>query len=317
MLSILSIVLPIFALTLVGWLARRVGIFSPQSTTELNRFVVYLALPALLFDIVAKANFAQLWQPRFVAVFAVSTFLFFVLTVAVSRIMGRPIGNAAILGLNASYSNTAFLGFPLLLATLGPASQTLTLIATINTVCVLFALAIVLIEFGNQKSGNPAVIALRVGQALFRNPLVLAPLAGAAVMASGIGVAAPLDAFLKLLGSAASPCALVCLGMFLAEPRDKGEGAGAGAGAAGETVALVALKLFVYPALTLALALWVIPLPAALRHAAVLLAALPTGTGPFMLAEFHRREGALTAKVILASTVLSVGTVTLLLSLLG
>ncbi|QDK32709.1 AEC family transporter [Sphingomonas sp. IC081] len=301
MLSILSIVLPIFALTLVGWLARRVGIFSPHSTTELNRFVVYLALPALLFDIVAKANFAQLWQPGFVAVFAVSTFLFFVLTVAVSRIMGRPIGNAAILGLNASYSNTAFLGFPLLLATLGPASQTLTLIATINTVCVLFALAIVLIEFGNQKGGNPAVIALRVGQALFRNPLVLAPLAGAAVMASGIGVAAPLDAFLKLLGSAASPCALVCLGMFLAEPRDKGEGAGAGAGAgaAGETVALVALKLFVYPALTLALALWVIPLPAALRHAAVLLAALPTGTGPFMLAEFHRREGALTAKVIL------------------
>ncbi|MFC0683818.1 AEC family transporter [Novosphingobium clariflavum] len=311
MLSILSIVLPIFALTLVGWLARRVGIFSPQSTTELNRFVVYLALPALLFDIVAKANLAQLWQPGFVAVFAVSTFLFFVLTVAVSRIMGRPIGNAAILGLNASYSNTAFLGFPLLLAALGPASQPLTLIATINTVCVLFALAIVLIEFGNQKGGNPAVIALRVGQALFRNPLVLAPLAGAAVMASGIGVAAPLDAFLKLLGSAASPCALVCLGMFLAEPRDKGEAS------TGETVMLVVLKLFVYPALTLALALWVIPLPAALRHGAVLLAALPTGTGPFMLAEFHRREGALTAKVILASTVLSVGTVTVLLSLLG
>lgn len=310
MLSILSIVLPIFALTLVGWLTRRVGIFSPQSTTELNRFVVYLALPALLFDIVAKANVAQLWQPGFVAVFAIGTFLFFVLTVAVSRLMGRPIGNAAILGLNSSYSNTAFLGFPLLLATLGPASQTLTLIATINTVCVLFALAIVLIEFGNQKGGNPAMIALRVGQALFRNPLVLAPLAGAAVMASGLGIAAPLDAFLKLLGSAASPCALVCLGMFLAEPRDKGEGS------LGETVVLVGLKLFVYPALTLALALWVFPLSVPLRNAAVLLAALPTGTGPFMLAEFHRREGALTAKVILTSTVLSVGTVTLLLSLL-
>ena len=265
MLSILSIVLPIFALTLVGWLTRRVGIFSPQSTTELNRFVVYLALPALLFDIVAKADFAQLWQPGFVAVFAIGTFLFFVLTVAVSRMMGRPIGNAAILGLNSSYSNTAFLGFPLLLATLGPASQTLTLIATINTVCVLFALAIVLIEFGNQKGGNPAVIAVRVGQALFRNPLVLAPLAGAVVMASGLGIAAPLDAFLKLLGSAASPCALVCLGMFLAEPRDKGEGS------LGETVVLVALKLFVYPALTLALALWVFPLPVPLRNAAVLL----------------------------------------------
>lgn len=311
MISILLIVLPIFALTFVGWLARRVGIFSPQSTTELNRFVVYLALPALLFDIVAKAQVADIWQPGFLAVFGLSTFFFFAATVAVSRLTGAPIGNAAIHGLNGAYSNTAFLGFPLLLATLGPGSQALTLIATINTVCVLFAVAIVLIEFGNQSGGRPLTILLRVLQALFRNPLVLAPLLGAAVMASGIGVAAPLDAFLKLLGSAASPCALVCLGMFLAEPRETE------AGGTGKTALLVALKLFLYPALTLVLALWVFPLTKPLRDAAVLLAALPTGTGPFMLAEFHRREGALTAKVILVSTVLSVGTITVLLSVLA
>ncbi|WP_454797248.1 AEC family transporter [Novosphingobium lindaniclasticum] len=310
MISILSVVLPIFALTFAGWLTRRLGIFSPQSTTELNRFVVYLALPALLFDIVAKADAAQLWQPGFVAVFGLSTFFFFALTVAISRLAGAQIGNAAIHGLNGAYSNAAFLGFPLLLATLGPASQTLTLIATINTVCVLFAVAIVLIEFGNQSGGGGPLIVLRVLQALFRNPLVLAPLLGAIVMFSGVGVAAPLDAFLKLLGSAASPCALVCLGMFLAEPR------AAEPGSARMTALLVALKLFVYPALTLALALWVFPLTAPLRNAAVLLAALPTGTGPFMLAEFHRREGALTARVILISTVLSVGTITLLLTLL-
>jgi predicted permease len=311
MISILSIVLPIFALTFVGWLARRIGIFSPQSTTELNRFVVYLALPALLFDIVAKAKAADLWQPDFVAVFSLSTFFFFAATVAVSRLAGRDIGDAAIHGLNGAYSNTAFLGFPLLLATLGPSSQTLTLIATINTVCMLFAVAIVLIEFGNQSSARPIVVALRVAQALFRNPLVLAPLLGFAVMWSGMGVAAPLDAFLKLLGSAASPSALVCLGMFLAEPRE------VEAGGTGKAALLVTLKLFAYPALTLALAVWVFPLAKPLRNAAVLLAALPTGTGPFMLAEFHRREGSLTARVILVSTLLSIGTITLLLSLLA
>ncbi len=311
MLSILSVVLPIFALTLVGWLSRRAGIFGPQSTTELNRFVVYLALPALLFDIVAKADAAQLWQPGFIAVFGIGTFFFFALTVLISRMGGAEIGNAAIHGLNGAYSNTAFLGFPLLLATLGPASQTLTLIATINTVCMLFAVAIVLIEFGNQAGASPLTILLRVSQALLRNPLVLAPLLGAMVMFSGVGVAEPLDAFLKLLGSAASPCALVCLGMFLAEPRE------AESGGAGKTALLVALKLFAYPALTFALAYWVFPLAKPLRNAAVLLAALPTGTGPFMLAEFHRREGALTAKVILISTILSVGTITLLLTAIG
>ncbi|WP_334185009.1 AEC family transporter [Novosphingobium sp.] len=310
MLSILSVVLPIFALTFAGWLTRRFGVFGPQSTTELNRFVVYLALPALLFDIVASARPADLWQPGFVAVFALTTFCFFALTVTVSRMKGAAIGNATIHGLNAAYSNVAFLGFPLLLATLGPASRTLTLIATINTVCALFATSIVLLEFGNQTGGRPSVVVARVLQALFRNPLVLAPSLGALVMVSGIGIAAPLDTFLKLLGSAASPCALVCLGMFLAEPRKVEPGD------TGRTTLLVALKLFAYPALMLVMARWVIPLEKPLRDAAVLLAALPTGTGPFMLAELHRREGALTARVILVSTVLSVATVTLLLAAL-
>jgi predicted permease len=41
----------------------------------------------------------------------------------------------------------------------------------------------------------------------------------------------------------------------------------------------------------------------------VLLAALPTGTGPFMLAEFYRREAGITSTVVLASTVVSLATI--------
>jgi len=63
MISTLTVVLPIFALIFAGWLVRRLGILGPQATTELNRFVVYLSLPALLFDIVAHARWADLWQP--------------------------------------------------------------------------------------------------------------------------------------------------------------------------------------------------------------------------------------------------------------
>ncbi|MFT4027968.1 MAG: AEC family transporter [Novosphingobium sp.] len=56
MLSVLLIVLPIFALILAGWGARRIGVLGPHATGELNRFVVYLALPALLFDIISNAH---------------------------------------------------------------------------------------------------------------------------------------------------------------------------------------------------------------------------------------------------------------------
>ena len=95
----------------------------------------------------------------------------------------------------------------------------------------------------------------------------------------------------------------MALGLFLAETRD------AAAGRMGTTAMLVGLKLVVHPLAAWLLARFAFDLPPPLVHAAVLLAALPTGTGPFMLAEFYRREADVTARVVLVSTILSVGTV--------
>src|ERR1700760_1451651 len=101
MFSTLMIVLPIFALIFAGWLARRIGVLGPHATTELNRFVVYLALPALLFDIVAHARWVDLWQPGFIASFGLSVAVIFVITVALRLRRPRHLADAAIDGLNA------------------------------------------------------------------------------------------------------------------------------------------------------------------------------------------------------------------------
>ena len=118
MLSPFLIVLPIFALIFAGWLARRIGVLGPNATTELNRFVVWLALPALLFDIMAHTQSADLWQPGFIAVFGLSSAAVFVLTIAIRLRGARHLADAAIDGLHAGYANTGFLGFPLALAVL-------------------------------------------------------------------------------------------------------------------------------------------------------------------------------------------------------
>ncbi len=69
-----SIVLPIFALIGVGWVARRVAWMGPEGALELNRFMVYLGMPALLFQIMAKASFRDLAQPGFIAAFGIGRF---------------------------------------------------------------------------------------------------------------------------------------------------------------------------------------------------------------------------------------------------
>ncbi|MCD8565131.1 MAG: AEC family transporter [Burkholderiaceae bacterium] len=47
---------PIFGLILLGWLCGKRGLLNATATDALNRFVVYLALPALLFVAMARAD---------------------------------------------------------------------------------------------------------------------------------------------------------------------------------------------------------------------------------------------------------------------
>ncbi|KMS59303.1 transporter [Novosphingobium barchaimii LL02] len=312
MTSILAIVLPIFALIFAGWLVRRIGVMGPQASSELNRFVVYLALPALLFDIVAGSSWKDLWQLHFVAVFTISTMVVFILTILLHARKSGLDADGPVLGLASAYPNTGYLGFPLLLAALGPSSNTLTLISTIIVACVLFAGAIVMIEVRLHVGSHPLKVAAKVAKSLAKNPLIVAPVVAAFFPAGGLAVPHPVGVFLKLLGAAASPCALVGLGLFLAQKRPTEERSDARL-----TGLLVALKLVVHPALAWLLATTLFPLSAPARHAAVLLAMLPTGTGPFMLAEFYGREAGITARVILVSTVLSIATISVYLAAIG
>lgn len=311
MLSTLTVVLPIFALIFAGWLVRRIDVVGPHATTELNLFVVCLALPALLFDIVAHARWVEIWQPGFIAAFGCGAALIFVLTIAVRLRRPRHLADAAIDALNAGYANTGFVGFPLALVALGREALAPTLIATIITVCVLFAVAIVLIEAGLQTESRSRHLVFKVGRSLLRNPLLVAPVLGALVPLCGLDVPVPVESFLKLLGGAASPCALVALGLFLAAKRKTAEQD------FGSTALLVGFKLVLQPVVTWVLASVVFNLSPLLTHSAVLLSALPTGTGPFMLAEYYHREADITSSVVLASTVASVLTISGYLVMVG
>jgi len=308
MLSAASILLPVFGLIFAGFACRRLGVLGPAAASELNRFVVWLALPAMLFDILAHATWHELYQPDFVAAFGGACLIIFVGVAAVRLFLGRPLADASIDGLAAAYPNTGYVGFPLCLLAFGRASLTPTTIATILVVCVLFGIAIVLIEIGLQSERRPHRLVIKVVRSLLRNPLLVAPALGAVVSGTHVALPASVETFLKLLGGAASPCALVSLGLFLAERRS---GKKAAPGESSWWITLT--KLVVQPVLTWWLAARVFALPEPLVQMAVILAAMPTGTGPYMLAEYYQREAHVTSRTILHSTVGSLVTITLLL----
>jgi hypothetical protein len=152
---------------------------------------------------------------------------------------------------------------------------------------------------------------LKVARSLVKNPLLVAPALGAAVAGMGLTVPDSVETFFKLLGGAASPCALVSLGLFLAQKTAASERDTA------TSLLFVMLKLILQPAIAWLLATHVFGLSPMLTRLTVLLAALPTGTGPFMLAEFYRREAGVTSKAILLSTIGSLLTISAYLAWTG
>ncbi|PZP30641.1 MAG: transporter [Roseateles depolymerans] len=306
--STLGILLPLFALMAAGFIARRQKVLDGHAAGVLNAFVVWLSLPALLFEVTATSAWSVLWQPGFIAAFGLATALVFAAVLGLRLRAGRHLADASVDAVAASYSNTAYVGLPLCLLVFGQGSQVEATIATLIVVCVLFSLAVVLIEVGLQAEGrlNARTLRLALVRSL-KNPLVAASILGGLFSGLGVTLPAAVQAFLKLIGQAATPCALVCLGAFLADrPRSA-------AGRLQTPLLLSGVKLFAMPLLTWVFAQAVFHLPVRTVHCAVLLAALPTGTGPFMLAEFYRREAGVTSSATLITTLLSLLTLTVLL----
>jgi malonate transporter len=319
MLSIITIVVPIFALIAAGFCCRRTNVLGVTAASELNRFVVYLALPALLFETVATTRWEALNQPGFIAAFSIGVAVVFCVSLLLRMRGGRHLADGAIDSLNAAYANAGFIGFPLCLMALGREGLAPAIIATIITACILFAIAIVMIEFSLQREKRLLPTFIKVCRALARNPLLLAPLLGALWTTGGLALPDALASLLKMLGAAASPCALVSLGAFLAakaSPRTDAAGAGSGSRSDPRSGVglLVLLKLVLQPAITWFLAFHVFSMPPVWANAALLLAALPTGTGPYMLAELYKREAAITSSAILSSTMVSLMTLALCLA---
>lgn len=307
--TVLNAALPVFGLMLLGYLAGRSGRFEPSATDTLNRFAFYFALPALIFIAMAKVAPDQLHQVGFLATFSGGVALTWLAGYVLSRTSGRARADALIEGCNSGYSNVGFMGVPLSLLVFGRDGIAPAAMSVLLTACVQFLLAIIAVEL-TLKGGESLRTAIRqVVGSLFANPLFLAPLAGITVSVMGLAVPTPLEQFATLLGNAAAPVALFCIGLSLAQTRLASHDYAA-------IGRVTLLKLIMQPAIAAVLALYVFSMPWMWAQAAILLSALPIGSGIFTIAKTYERDTGVTSGAILASHVASVLTLSLLIALM-
>jgi len=310
MLTTFLSILPVFTLILAGYGAGKSGIIPPAANKELNRFIIWLALPALMFSIVAKTDWNSFWDRDFIIVIMSASVIIYVIGMVLGRLRGLPVADMAIDGLNASYSNAAYIGLPLFLIALGPKSSPYVIVAATLMLLSLYALSIISIELGHNRSEGFGHAIGKAAIALIRNPVMIGPLAGLFWWMSGRTLPTPIDQFTHMLGVAASPTALVAIGLFLAESPLQS------ALTSRPIWALTVTKLVLHPLISALIAGPLLGMSGFTVTMAVAIAALPTGTGPFMVAGFYARDGKVTSGTIFLSTIISVMTITAILTLL-
>ena len=303
MLYVFNVVLPVFLLILIGYVGGRSGKLGINASVELNRFVVWLALPAQLFNFAANSGWQTLWQPGFITAFFLSCLIVFVLVLLISWVRNPDLAAASFDGLSASYSNTGYMGIPLCALALGQDGLAPAIISTF-IVFVMFALATALIEIGILSHKKSHEIVWSVIKSLCTNPLLIAPVAGMAWAASGLTLYDPIAQVIAFLAAASTPCALVSIGLFLMQ-----KSVAPPTQAWGISLA----KLILQPLLAWTIAGPILGLPDLWISAIIILSALPTGTGPFMLAQYYKADGSVISRVVLITTVSSLLTLSLFL----
>lgn len=314
MASLLSLLLPFFALVLIGWAAARRGLLPIEGIGALMVFVLYFALSALLFRLGASGRLqaGPVWG--LLAVYALSSAVVTLAGLGWAVRGGLNRRDAGMAALVAAFPNTGFLGLPLLTGLLGPQAAGPVAATLLVDVILTCSACVAWIHAGAGQGDALASLKASLRGAL-RNPLLQAMAAGMAVGALDWGVPKPVDDTLRLLGQAATPAALFTLGAIVAraQMRAMARSTEAAVGPVGmATLGVpVVLKLAVHPLLVWlmgqGLAAMGHPLPALGLTAVTLAAALPAAANVSMLAEREGADTALIARIILWTTALSVG----------
>lgn len=300
--SLLTIILPVFATIGIGIAARRLSFLDAAAFRGLTDVVFYIAMPCLLFGTIVQSPAFDL--VGIAAVYFAACLIVFAVAVLLGRLFGVPLTNAAMLGLNSSYGNTVMMGIPVVVAAFGPQGLAPLLAIIALHSAILLPLAGVLIEIGSTGAQTPVAIVWGAIKGMFRNPVIMSILVAFVWRALAIPVPDAMHGFLKLMGGAGTPLALICLGGTL--PRLNARAINV------ETVIGTVLKIAALPTLV-----WIIgsamQLPKLPLAVAVLTGGMPTGANAFLLARRDEKLLEMSAATVVATTALSVVTLSVLL----
>jgi predicted permease len=301
--QVLALALPFFGLIFIGWACGKWRRLPAEGLAWMNFFIVWVALPALFFQLLSRTPIEQLANWAFVATTSASTAALFGIALVVGLILNRgDLRESAITAVGGSYSNIGYMGPGLTAAALGSAAAVPTALVFCFDNAFLFTMVPLLMALGGRERRGTFATLFDIAKRIFLHPFILSTIVGVAAAAIGFRPPEVLDRILNSLMQAAAPCALFAMGVTVGlrpvEPITR------------EIPIVLFLKLFVHPALVFVLLTLVGGIDRVWIETAVLMACLPPALNVYVLAQQYRAHLSAASTIVLVGTLASVFTVT-------
>jgi malonate transporter and related proteins len=315
-LDILLVTFPFFALVLCGYIAARKRMLPLDAIPGLNTFVLYFALPCLLYRFGASTPIAQLLDAAAASVYLLCALALVAFVVWSSRNSRIDWNDASFGALVAVFPNTGFMGVPLLVALLGAAAAGPAILTILVDLLITSSLCIALsrldsthppgVENG-KRAGPPARTAAKNAlKGMAVNPMPWSILLGGLASATHFEPVQPVAQTIGLLADSASPVALFTIGAVLARSQYIAAQEEHEPMPLRDFVPVALVKLLVHPALvwgagSVAIMLG-LPLGRFALNVMVLVAALPSASNVALLSERFGADTGRIARIILLTT---------------
>ncbi|MBE0502602.1 MAG: AEC family transporter [Desulfuromonadales bacterium] len=304
--EILLIVLPVFVVIGLGWVLLRIGLIDSEFLRQTNRLVYYVCLPLLLFYKIATADFSSNFNAALVGASALAIVAGFLISYVFAWLRHYPPAVTGAFSQGSFRGNIAYVGLAIVLNAYGEAGLTKASMVMGFIVPVLnwFAILALLLPHRGTPGTHPSGDWRR---ALLLNPLILASLAGLVWSFLQLPMPRLFASSLHLASSMTLPLALLAIGGSFTPQRLRGDLWRAGLA--------TAIKLVIVPLCAAGL-LWLFGLRGMDLGIGVLLAATPTATATYIMADQMGGDAELAGSIIMLSTLAAAVTYTLALFLL-
>ena len=291
---------------LIGYFIERFGIAGKGAGRVLNRMAFFVATPALLFTVLSHADVTVLFSEFLVAIVCTIVVGVLLYVVAARLFFRTPLAETVLGASSATYVNANNIGLPVAIYVLGSAQY----VAPVLLMQLVILAPTILAILDVATRGRASFVSI-VTQP-FRNPMILASLAGVLVATFDITLPAPVLAPFELIGGAAIPMVLLSFGMSLHGQRLLKAGTGRK-----QVVAATAIKVVLMPIIAYLFGYFVFDLDGAELFAVVAVSALPTAQNIFNFASRYDRAIVVTRDTVLLTTIMSMPALLVIAALLA